>query len=413
MFRSMSVFRSSIFRNSFVISLGLGVFAVVGCGGDDEGGNGDGDISLGDGDGDISLGDGDGDTGGDGDIGVVDGCNPEFGEECSGITYEGENVPLDIYVMFDLSCSMSCTVDQSGCCMGGQDEASMNEWRITPVRAAMTSFLEDPRSAGIGVGLGFFGDHNVNDNTDPDVCNVAAHEDAAVEIQRLPDSANELISTLNSEGPQGGTPTHLAIEGACNYTETWKNNNPAHKVVILLVTDGIPEHSCQANIQLATSAAEDCFDETNREIYVLGIDANVNNNGGQSSLEQLNAIAEAGGTDQAYITDANNVESSVLEALNAIRADAVIPCTLNIPEPSSGTINYDQVNVGICDASEATVSTYRVEDPVDCDHGAWYYELVGNEQVVQLCDQTCDTVSASGASLTMTVGCDTIVVPVR
>jgi hypothetical protein len=290
----------------------------------------------------------------------------------------------------------------------------MNEWRIQPVRQAMTSFLQDPASAGIGVGLGFFGDHDTSQNTDPDVCNVGAHEDAAVEIQQLPDSADALISTLNDGEPQGGTPTHLAIEGACNYSNTWKNNNPAHKVVILLVTDGIPEFSCNADIDLATEAAEGCFDDgAGREIYVLGIDANVNNNGGQSSLEQLNAIAEAGGTEEAYITDANNVEASVLSALNAIRADAVIPCTLNIPEPEVGTINYDQVNVGICNAAEDTVHTYRVETEADCDTGAWFYDQAGNTQVVQLCDATCDIVGASGASLTLSVGCDTEVVPVR
>lgn len=406
-----------MFRSAFFISIGVLVFSVVGCGGDEDGGNGDGDLQLGDGDGDLSLGDGDGDTG-DGD-GGIDGCNPVFGDECTGTTYEGENVPLDIYVMFDLSCSMSCTVDQSGCCKDNNPQP-MNEWRIAPVRQAMTSFLEDPRSAGIGVGLGFFGDHPVDaadDNDDAnydEICSTANHEDAAVEIQRLPESAAQLVSTLNDGEPQGGTPTHHAINGACNYSNTWKNNNPAHKVVILLVTDGIPEHSCDANIQLATSAAEDCFDDgAGREIYVLGVDANVNNNGGQSSLEQLNAIAEAGGTDEAYITDADDVEGSVLEALNAIRADAVIPCTINIPEPDSGVIDYSRVNVGICNAAEDTVHTYRVEAPADCDNGAWYYDDVGDEQVVQLCDETCDTVSVAGAALTLSVGCETEVVPVR
>jgi hypothetical protein len=398
-------------RSGFFVSMALALFSVVGCGGDEgdkKGGSGDGDSS---GDGDISLGDGDAGTG-DGD-GGIDGCLPVFAGECSGITYEGENVPLDIYVMFDLSCSMSCTVDETGCCL---NEEERDEWRIQPVREAMRLFLNDPRSAGIGVGLGFFGDHDVNTPDDPNVCTVEAHSDAAVPIGLLPAAAADLTDTLDTSEPQGGTPTHLGIQGACQYSNDWKSQNPGHKVVILLVTDGIPEHSCDADIRQAVDAAEECYDSgAGREIYVLGIEASTGggNNGGGSSLSQLNDIAEAGGTEQAYLTDANDVAGSVLTALNAIRADAVIPCTLNIPEPSVGEINYQQVNVGICDASGQTVSTYFVSDEASCDNGAWYYEQVGGEQVVQLCEQTCDTVTVAGASLSLSVGCDTVVTPVR
>lgn len=397
-----------MFRFVVMVSMGVALFSAVGCGDDDDdkknasgdGDRGDGDISLGDGDGDSNPGDGDG---------GIDGCSPFSAEGCTGITYEGENIPLDIYVMFDLSCSMSCTVDQSGCCRNSNDAAPESEWRIAPVREAMRIFLEDPQSAGIGVGLGFFGDHNVNEPNDPQVCNVAAHTDAEVEIARLPDAAATLVATLNASEPQGGTPTHLAIEGACDYSNEWKQQNPAHKVVILLVTDGIPEHSCSANIGRAVDAAESCYaDGTGREIYVLGVVANNNN-----SLDQLNGIAEAGGTEQAYLTDADDVAGSVLQALNAIRADAVIPCTLNIPEPAVGTIDYEEVNVGICDAAGDTLHTYFVADPANCDNGAWYYDQVGDEQVVQLCDQTCNTVGVSGAALTLSVGCATVVVPVR
>ena len=67
------------------------------------------------------------------------------------------------------------------------------------------------------------------------------------------------------------------------------------------------------------------------------------------------------------------------------------------------------MNVGICDAAEQTLHTFFVEDPANCENGAWYYEGEGDNRVVQLCDQTCGTVSVSGASLTLSVGCNTIV----
>lgn len=404
-------------RSAIFVSLALGLFSVVGCGGDegdDNGGpaSGDGDGNPA-GDGDIVLGDGDGNSGnGDGDgNGGIDGCEPTF-EGCGGITYEGENVPLDIYVMFDLSCSMSCTVDDSGCCI---NDTPSDQWRLQPVREAMRLFLNDPRSAGIGVGLGFFGNHDVNEPDDPNVCTVEAHADAAVPIGLLPAAASALTGVLDTSDPQGGTPTHLGIEGACQYSNAHKQQNPANKVVILLVTDGIPEHSCDANIQQAVSAAEECYDDgAGREIYVLGIEANTGGGGGGgSSLSQLNEIAEAGGTEQAYLTDANDVAGSVLTALNAIRADAVIPCTLNIPEPASGEVDTTRVNVGICDASGSTLHTYKVNDEATCANGAWFLDESGPSPVVQLCDQTCDTVSVAGSSLSLSVGCETVVVPVQ
>lgn len=398
-----------MFRYAFLISIGAGLFSAIGCGNDGSGGNGNG--GAGSNDGGIDIGNGQGGDGvGDGD-GGIDGCAEWSGEGCTGLTFEGENVPLDIYVMFDLSCSMSCTVDQQGCCRNSEDAAPESEWRIQPVRDAMNAFLRDPQSAGIGVGLGFFGDHAVNAAIDEDspYCTVEEHADAAVDISVLPASSDELISTLDAGEPQGGTPTDLAIDGACQYSNSWKAENPSHKVVILLVTDGIPEHSCAANINDTVAAAQNCYDDgAGREIYVLGVQANNND-----SLDQLNGIAEAGGTEQAYLTDADDVEGSVLAALNAIRADATIPCTLNIPEPETGTLDYGQVNIGICDAAADTVHTYYVEDPADCDNGAWYYEDLDGERVVQLCDPTCETVGVSGASLTLSVGCETVVDPIR
>lgn len=341
----------------------------------------------------------------------VDGCASQPDDTgCVGRQFEGENITLDIFVMFDLSCSMSCNVDESGCCHANTSPPDP-DWRIQPVREAMRTFLQDPLSSGIGVGLGFFGDHDVNNPDDPAVCNIEAHSDATVEIAPLPDNAPALIAALDAGVPQGGTPTHFAIGGACVHADGWHQSHPDHKVVILLVTDGIPEHSCNANIQLATAAAEDCYDGGNGyQTYVLGVVANNNN-----SLQQLNGIADAGGTDQAYLTDSNDIAGSVLEALNAIRADAVIPCTLTLPEPTDGTVlDTNYVNVGICDSGGNNVPTFYVPSAQDCSGaGSWYYTDTATGQAIQLCDATCETVSNAGSQLFFSVGCATQEGPVE
>ncbi|HEY6726202.1 MAG TPA: vWA domain-containing protein [Polyangiaceae bacterium] len=420
-----------------VLGFGCLVAALVGCGGSggsnasdgDDGGNGNGSGGTlpvtSDGSGGVSssvTGTGGASTGGlfgpsnnatsntsSGGTGInpepPEACTPAADDSgCVGATFEGESIPLDIYVMFDLSCSMSCNVDHSGCCRESRDPDPLEEWRIQPVREAMRTFLRDPMSAGISVGLGFFGDHDVNNNEDPQVCTVEAHSDAAVPIKKLPGAADELIAELDAGEPQGGTPTHLAIDGACSYATGWRTEHPGRKVVVLLVTDGIPEHSCDADIRKATSAAEGCYDSGDGlQTYVLGVVANNHN-----SLDQLNDIAEAGGTERAYLTDTDDVAGSVLEALNAIRADAVIPCDLNIPPPPDGeTLNPAKVNLGVCDAAGDVVVTPYVGSQGDCDGPGWYYDDPNSPETIHLCEVTCDTVSIAGSSLFFSVGCDT------
>lgn len=340
--------------------------------------------------------------------GLTDACTPQPDDAgCVGAAYEGESIPLDILIMFDLSCSMSCTVDQSGCCLPGNEDRP-EIWRLYPVRSAMKTFLQDPASAGIGVGLSFFGNHALNQNRDPVVCSVANYSQAVVNIAPLPGNTPALIDALDAGMPEGGTPTHLALDGACVQAKNWKASQPGHKVVILLVTDGVPEYSCNASIQLAETAARNCYAAgQGTEIYVLGITAN--NNGQGSSLTQLNGIATAGGTDEAYLTDTRDIAGSMLKALNDIRADAVIPCDLQIPSPPTGeSIAADKVNIGICDPTGKPVPTPYVGNANACgDHAGWYYNDPNSPNAIHLCNVTCETVKAPGSSLFFSVGCKT------
>lgn len=357
------------------------------------------------------TGSGTGTTGGD--TSPPNGCQPDPNlEGCVGQNFEGENIPLDIYIMFDSSASMNCTIDAvkdqggnwpSNLCQGDNP-------RITPVRRAVRQFLEDPLSTGIGVGLGFFGDLPIGNTS----CDPADYSDAAVGIAPLPGNATPVLTELDNANPTGETPTGAAIRGACEYVGQWHQQNPGTKKVILFVTDGVPEapssNGCDPTIPDAVQAAQDCLNgNPNVETYVLGV--------GQA-LDNLNQIAQAGGTDQAYLVDGSDggdVSQSVLAALNAIRADAVIPCTLPIPTPAGGgVVNTDTVNLGICDAGGASVGSFNVPDANSCgdQQGGWYYEENGT--VIQLCNATCDTVSVSGATLYFTLGCDTVTdIPIK
>jgi hypothetical protein len=248
---------------------------------------------------------------------------------CSGEIYVGETIPLDIYIMFDQSGSM-LNIEQGGLT------------RMDAVRDAVDKFVNDSKSAGMGVGIGYFGYKPIGSTT----CNPADYEKEAVAIGRLPENAKAIVDSLNGLQPTGETPSGAAIRGACTYAQSWKLATPGHEVVILLVTDGKPEApvtcstggTCCPTLEDAVAAATECRNgKPALKTYVLGVGP---------LLDNLGQIAVAGGTDKAYLVSGGDVSSQVLAALNEIRAAAQIPCQLQIPPaPPNQTINLGQVNV--------------------------------------------------------------------
>ncbi len=398
----------AILRKIICVSLAASVAAACGSSnGENSGGDGDplggtdafqsGGVQMNT----VSGGSGSGTSGGINSN--VDGCADPNLDGCVGSNYEGEGLPLAIYIMFDQSASMNCSIDavqQNG--QWPQDLCNGSNPRINPVRQAVDQFLNDPASAGISVGIGYFGYMPIGQTS----CNPADYAGTAVPIGALPGNANALSASLNAVQPTGETPTGAAIRGACSNLGQWHESNPGYKQVLLFVTDGVPEapssRDCNPSIQDASAAAAECLDGDPRiETYVLGV--------GQA-LGNLNQIAAAGGTNQAYLVDGGNVSQSVLEALNSIRADAAIPCTLPVPRPPDGVVDYESVNLGICDPSGSSVSTFYVGDVSGCsnDPGGWYYTDGGSTQNIQLCDSTCGVVSSAGSTLYFTLGCQRI-----
>lgn len=328
-------------------------------------------------------------------------CRPTADDTgCVGEQYEGETVPLDVYVMFDQSCSMSCPISRAGpgqCCTGDPNG------RILPIREAMDLFVHDPKSAGIGFGLGYFGYMPIGDSS----CSPDDYETPALPLGA---QADAIVASLDRAEPTGETPTGAALRGACTYVRQAKRQRPGRSNVILLVTDGIPETpvtSCGATLPDAVAAARECaLDAVSpTRVFVLGV--------GQA-LQNLNQIAAAGRTERAYLVEGGDVAGSVLSALNAIRGAATIPCELSIPEPAAGEqLDYERVNVGICDAGGAIQNTFRVAERSACSgEGGWYYDDPANPQKIVLCEASCDTVTIPGAELHYSIGCATRV-PVR
>jgi hypothetical protein len=128
--------------------------------------------------------------------------------------------------------------------------------------------------------------------------------------------------------------------------------------------------------------------------------------------EILNAIAQAGGTTQAFIVDTqNDVAAQFRDALNQIRASR-LSCDLLVPQADAGkTVDYDYVNVVFDDGSGPVTVDY-VADPSRCDatNGGWYFDNDPDAgavpQHILACPATCSQFGAvDTGSVQIKLGC--------
>jgi len=311
----------------------------------------------------------------------------EVSDGCVGSVFEGEGIPLDIQIIFDQSGSMATVVDES-----------TGETRMDAVFQAVQAFVADSESAGMGVGLSLFGYQPIGATT----CDPGDYDDAAVPIATLPANADPLLASLGAVLPTGETPTAAAIVGGCRIAAEHRAENPGRAVVNLIVTDGEPKApvtskstDCNPTLAEAVGAAQACLnDGAGIPTYVLGVGP---------SLDNLDQIAAAGGTEHAYLV-ADDSASGVLDALNRVRASAAIPCDFPI-DASSPNLDFDQTSVVTLDANCELTSLKHVESSASCDSGGFYFDDAESPSNILLCESTCGAVKQPGMKLLYAIGC--------
>jgi hypothetical protein len=339
-----------------------------------------------------------------------------LGDACASSTYEGESMPLDIFIMFDQS--------------GSMNEKANSGTKWDAVKGALQTFVNDPASAGIGVGIQYFPlgipttpctmngpDCQCIDifiamlcsSTAQGSCTVDDYAKPDVPIGQLPAVAPAIVSSLNAHQPGGQTPTMPAVQGALNYATSWAQAHTDRKTVFVLATDGNPT-GCDRNTNtpdniasmvVAPAAAANPAVKT----FVIGVG---------DSLTSLNAIAAAGGTNQALIIDtAGDPGKQFLDAMKQIRGVS-LACDFVIPKPADGGgLDYSRVNVSFTSNGTQELVGYAAS-PSACDPttGGWYYDNPANPTKLALCPATCNqaTVSVSVA-VDILLGCERVPVP--
>ncbi len=304
--------------------------------------------------------------------------------ECAGTSQKAESAPLDMYVMLDKSGSMLDTV-----------KGATTRWDI--VTQSLSTFFAN--AAGITVGLQYFPLQGPGGTS----CDNSYYYNPAVALALLPGPGNAqlnaLTQSMNAQTPKGGTPTNVALKAALQYASDYKKALPARKVIVVLATDGLPQDGCGATIANTAAEAKTGFDGTpSIPTYVVGVG---------SSLGNLDQIATAGGTASAFIVNDGDT-SSFVAAMKAIQTKA-IGCEYGIPQPQSGTLDYNKVNVKYTDGTAKESTLPYVADLGTCGpSGGWTYDNPQKPTKIVLCSATCSTVQAdSGAKVDIILGCDT------
>ena len=423
------------------------------------------------------------DNGGANGVGLPDACAADI--------TTAKPVPLDMYIMLDVSSSML-----------EQTSLQISKWNA--VKAALEAFLEDDASAGLGVGLQYFplqkpnAPTSCNQNsdcgdsapcflkacdkraqivacdqasdcinpssgmnfgpcsvlgqctnntdyvcrqgrpcgTDPDTgadlgdcvphtapsfclntesCDISLYEAPSSPIAVLPGATAGLVASIDKQTPSGATPTAPALSGAIQQASAWAKAHPDHRVVTVLATDGLPTQCAPTAIDLVANIAKiGVTSAPSISTFVIGVfgpaDAAVN------APNNLNQIAKAGGSKQAFIVDTTqDVTKQFRSALDTIRGGR-LACQFQIPQPSSNeTLDYGRVNVQFTSSTQRSV-VYFVKSAADCDPstGGWFYDVdpeVGSPTQIVACPTSCTQLQAAtrGASVGIALGCTTIV----
>jgi len=246
-------------------------------------------------------------------------------------------------------------------------------------------------------------------------CEVASYAEPAVEIGSVVNVLGPIDQALSNQPPQGLTPTVPALDGAIRHAREWSVSHPDQTVVTVLATDGLPTE-CGPNVNGAPAPIDQVLDiarggvedELPIRTFVIGVFPP----GDAASLNNVNAIAVAGGTGQAVAIDAEGeVEAEFLDALRQIR-EGSLACQFQIPETDE-ILDYFSVNLQFNNGTERQQLGF-VPNEAACatSPNSWHYDVdanVSQPNAIQVCPAVCDQFKATpNGSINLQLGCRTL-----
>jgi hypothetical protein len=343
---------------------------------------------------------------------------------------------VNMFVMFDRSWSMNecgdgTTAPPSMGMTQSLDCPTLSRWDLTSV--ALTQFVQSPEAADINIALRFFPDDNPapgcngyaamgggfgmvpepvpGENCDVAACAVPLVDLAPLLVEAAPADAHEaaLVAAITAATPPGpeipnpnpGTPTYAALGGAEQWATAHQLAHPESQTVVVLITDGEP-YGCDTDTASIAGLASDANANAGVLTYIVGLTG--------ASEPQLNQLAMAGGTGEAYfVSDGNTATADLLAALIAIKGQA-LACDFPVPAQTADGKEIDPklVNVNYQSGEGGPVTELGIVDSLDaCGTSlGWYYDNPAAPTRIFLCPSACQTITSDGmARLQVLAGC--------
>ncbi len=325
------------------------------------------------------------------DFGVSDAPTSEVEVVCAAQSAASELRDVQLAFALDVSASM------------GQGNQRFDlKWR--PIVAAAQAFFNEPDSAALSASLTFFPAQN-----DDTWCTAAPYETPTVPQTALPSPAfGAAIGALNrtpNANWRTATPTLAVFNGTVTSLRAFAEPAPSLVQAVVLVTDGVPQGCTEEANDIEQVAA--AVRASGIRTYVVGV-ANPPGIDGGDNLDNLDIIAQAGGTERAFIVqtgDPLETQAEFKAVIDSIRGVAV-SCNIEIPLPPVGTAFIpEQVNVDIgSGGGERTRLSYApsCESP-----DGWRYDDPAAPATIVLCNDVCTNVQRDAtATLSVEFGCE-------
>ncbi len=310
-----------------------------------------------------------------------------YNQACTGEAHEAEFLPSDFFILLDRSASMQ--LDLPGNPPGSP---SFGESRWDGVRAGLQPVVEGGVLWYAGMALHAFGyDASRSEELN---CDPASYFQPVVPTGQLPEVGPDILAAVEELTPQlgGPAPTLPALQGVIPYASQWATED--HRAPrLVLVTGSLPTQCQETNSveQLAAEAARGLV-EAGVLTYVVGV--------GQR-LDDLHAVADAGGTCEAFLIEEGEIGPQLSEALRLIPFHFISPlgCELEIHEPLDPTqaIDPERTLVVYTPPNGPPEMIPPLESLDLCPqspHGGWAYDSNVNPDMVVLCPCTCNSLSA-------------------
>lgn len=315
------------------------------------------------------------------------GGNGGVTDACATSTANAEQLPLHMVVVLDKSgsmCEFTSATNPRDC------NNPSSKWQ--QVTTALDTFFKSPQSKGITVSLIAF---PVNNN----MCSGPTYQAPIAADITLPDTTGKLAQTIAGLSGDGSTPTTAALAGSIEYAKSVNTKLAGKgKVAVVMATDGLPQGCSGDSISSASLIASNA--KATVPTYVIGVG---------NLLNDLNALANAGGTSKAFIVSTANqaaVGTEFSTALSQIRG-ASLACEYALPQaPAGQTLDYQKVNVQYS-AGGGAAQTLKYSDTCTASDG-WRYDNAQSPTKILLCQSACDKAKADGAAkIDLVLGCQT------